>query len=128
MQRHPCLLLAVMLAFAPGVSAAEIPAGVGLASPARPFAQGFSSLFKSAAPATIRGPAGLVPPNAPATAAPRRQPGMAVGMTAPGGVCRPALIAAEARYGIPTGLLQAIGLVESGRRDEGTGTRQPWPW
>ena len=40
----------------------------------------------------------------------------------------PAPIAAEARYGVPTGLLQAIGLVESGRRDEVTGRREPWPW
>ena len=43
-------------------------------------------------------------------------------------MCRPALVAAEARHGIPTGLLQAIGVVESGRRDEATGVRQPWPW
>jgi len=38
------------------------------------------------------------------------------------------LSAAEKRYGIPTGLLQAIGLVESGRRDETTGKRESWPW
>jgi hypothetical protein len=43
-------------------------------------------------------------------------------------MCRPALIAAEARHGIPAGLLQAIGLVESGRRDAATGRREPWPW
>ena len=36
-------------------------------------------------------------------------------------MCRPALAAAEARYGIPTGLLQAIGVVESGQHDERTG-------
>jgi hypothetical protein len=38
------------------------------------------------------------------------------------------LVAAEARHGIPSGLLQAIGLVESGRRDAATGRREPWPW
>ena len=43
-------------------------------------------------------------------------------------MCRPALVAAEVRHGIPSGLLQAIGVVESGRRDEATGARQPWPW
>jgi hypothetical protein len=43
-------------------------------------------------------------------------------------VCRAALAAAEARYAIPAGLLQAIGIVESGRADAVTGARQPWPW
>lgn len=32
------------------------------------------------------------------------------------------------RHGIPTGLLQAIGMVESGRRDPATGKSEPWPW
>jgi hypothetical protein len=43
-------------------------------------------------------------------------------------MCRPAIAAAEARLGIQPGLLQAIGIVESGRRDPTTGIRQPWPW
>jgi hypothetical protein len=32
------------------------------------------------------------------------------------------------RCGIPAGLLQAIGQVESGRRNPDTGSRGPWPW
>jgi len=46
----------------------------------------------------------------------------------PGQACRAAIAAAEQRYGIPTGLLAAIGEVESGRTDPATGARLPWPW
>ena len=49
-------------------------------------------------------------------------------MNIAGTMCRPALAAAETRHGIQAGLLQAIGMVESGRRDLTTGIRQPWPW
>jgi soluble lytic murein transglycosylase-like protein len=35
---------------------------------------------------------------------------------------------AEARAGLPEGLLLAIGKVESGRRDPTTGRFLPWPW
>ncbi len=42
--------------------------------------------------------------------------------------CRAAIAAAEQRHGIPRGLLAAISVVESGRRDEVTGERAPWPW
>ena len=63
---------------------------------------------------------------ASATTPPRRAAGLA-GTTHPRNA--PALpVAAEVRHGIPSGLLQAIGVVESGRRDEATGARQPWPW
>ena len=72
-------------------------------------------------------PAIPAPLNTP-PAAPRAMQPIATGAITAGGMCRPALIAAEARHGIPTGLLQAIGVVESGRRDEATGVRQPWPW
>ena len=44
------------------------------------------------------------------------------------GVCGPAIAAAEAAAHTAPGLLAAIGLVESGRSDPRTGTRQPWPW
>jgi hypothetical protein len=47
---------------------------------------------------------------------------------APGGLCAMAAQAAEQRYGLPTGLLFAIGQVESGRPDAATHQRQPWPW
>ena len=35
---------------------------------------------------------------------------------------------AERRHELPSGLLRAIGRVESGRRDPGTGKIAPWPW
>ena len=42
--------------------------------------------------------------------------------------CRAAIGVAERESGIPAGLLQAIGRVESGRRDPATGQFAPWPW
>lgn len=45
----------------------------------------------------------------------------------PGGWCRAAIAAAERGFGIPTGLMAAIGVVESGRRGAG-GRVDPWPW
>jgi len=45
-----------------------------------------------------------------------------------GALCRAAIRAAEAAANIPAGLLQAIGRVESGRRDPATGRIAPWPW
>lgn len=42
--------------------------------------------------------------------------------------CRAAITIAEREAGIPAGLLQAIGRVESGRRDPATGRFAPWPW
>ena len=48
--------------------------------------------------------------------------------TQPAAVCEAAGTAAEARHGIPAGLLNAIGRVESGRRDPATGRRAAWPW
>ena len=44
------------------------------------------------------------------------------------GVCEAPILAAERRYAIPTGLLLAIAIVETGRPDKATGRRQPWPW
>ena len=46
----------------------------------------------------------------------------------PGAACRAAIAVAERERAIPTGLLQAIGRVESGRRDPVTGAFAPWPW
>jgi hypothetical protein len=42
--------------------------------------------------------------------------------------CRAAIAQAERDAGIPAGLLQAIGRVESGRRNPETGVAGPWPW
>lgn len=43
-------------------------------------------------------------------------------------LCRDAIAIAEREHAIPPGLLQAIGRVESGRRDPATGRFGPWPW
>ena len=46
----------------------------------------------------------------------------------PGAACRAAIATAERERAVPAGLLQAIGRVESGRRDPATGHFAPWPW
>ncbi|MBR0650939.1 lytic transglycosylase domain-containing protein [Roseomonas terrae] len=46
----------------------------------------------------------------------------------PGAACRAAIATAERERAIPAGLLQAIGRVESGRRNPATGAFSPWPW
>jgi hypothetical protein len=118
-----------MLTCAPCLAAADVPAHAGPTTPARPFTQDFVSLFQSPAPRIIRDAISPIPSNPTATATvPRIALPQSTGTSAPGAMCRPALVAAEARYGIPNGLLQAIGIVESGRRDDTTGARQPWPW
>jgi hypothetical protein len=43
-------------------------------------------------------------------------------------LCRAAIAQAEQEFGIPRGLLAAIGRVESGRRDPDSGDIGPWPW
>ena len=45
-----------------------------------------------------------------------------------GQLCRQAIAAAERAHGIPAYLLAAIARVESGRRDQVSGTFNPWPW
>jgi hypothetical protein len=45
-----------------------------------------------------------------------------------GQLCRQAIAAAEKAHGIPSHLLAAISRVESGRRDQASGTFNPWPW
>lgn len=52
----------------------------------------------------------------------------AVAAPGPGLRCRRAIAAAEAADGIPPRLLQAIGLVESGRPVVGSTAMLPWPW
>ncbi len=44
------------------------------------------------------------------------------------GACESAIGAAERSARTAPGLLHAIGLVESGRRDPASGQRRPWPW
>jgi hypothetical protein len=43
-------------------------------------------------------------------------------------LCRDAIQKAEIRYGLPRGLLLAIGRVETGRPDPLSGQMEPWPW
>ncbi len=42
--------------------------------------------------------------------------------------CDRAAARAEAQWALPSHLLSAIGMVESGRRDVGGGRPLPWPW
>ncbi|MFC7473693.1 lytic transglycosylase domain-containing protein [Dankookia sp. GCM10030260] len=46
----------------------------------------------------------------------------------PGQLCRPAIQAAEREHKVPTGLLHAIGKVESGRPDASGRNVAAWPW
>lgn len=46
----------------------------------------------------------------------------------PGALCRAAIATTERSTTIPSQLMIAIGLVESGRRDAVTGQISPWPW
>lgn len=86
-------------------------------------------------PGLILGPArtGALIPAGPFWQAPGRpgkaSPPRAVAPVAagPGELCRQAIAAAEPAHGIPPHLLQAIGLVESGRPVAGGGAL-PWPW
>lgn len=63
--------------------------------------------------------AGFGPAGPASAAGPVRRP--AIG-------CEAAIAAAEQAGDTAPGLLHAIGLVESGRRDARTGDRRPWPW
>ena len=119
-------MLFALLPGLPGAARAERgPAGAWFASPA------------STAPGGAAAPAlpGEIPDRIPffAVPAPLGHPpaghpssdgAAAVG---PGRACRQAIATAEQGAGIPPRLLQAIGLVESGRT-AADGTRRPWPW
>lgn len=43
-------------------------------------------------------------------------------------VCQSAIRSAELRYRLPSGLLAAVGRIESGRPSPITHSTQPWPW
>ena len=49
------------------------------------------------------------------------------GTLSPSALCRAAIAGAERASGVPDRLMQAIGVIESGRRDELGGTTA-WPW
>lgn len=129
----PLVLFALTLSLA-GPARAQ-PAPVPMASMgSRVSGGGFGFLFQPPAPRIIPAPgaaAGSFVPGA-APSAPARLAGPVVPRPSdalrPPEQCRAAIVAAEARHGIPRGLLAAIGAVESGRRDPATGQRAPWPW
>jgi hypothetical protein len=110
MLRHVLAPLLILVLFA-------LPARAELLRPPGAGFQGFRTLLHPPPPRAT-------PPAAPAAPA---VPGPG-GAVWPGNLCRAAIAAAELRHGIPAGLLQAIGLVESGRADPATGRRMPWPW
>ena len=101
-RRRLCFLLALGLAIAPRLAVAEGLPGCGPITQLRPPTRDYGSLFHSPASRITRYPVGPMPLYAAAIS---------------GAVCRAALAAAEARYAIPAGLLQAIGIVASGRRN-----------
>ncbi len=98
----------------------------------RPLPQGFSSFFQRPASGNspLDAPYGAtrvaVGAGVPGPVRPFQSGAGATG--APSAMCRAAINAAELRHGIPAGLLLAVGVVESGRRDAVTGARLPWPW
>jgi Transglycosylase SLT domain len=53
---------------------------------------------------------------------------LAAGPVTEGGLCGDAIQAAQDRHAVPSGLLFAIGEVESGRPDPVTHRLVPWPW
>ena len=109
-------LLALFAAFLPAAANAQPSHPPGRSFP------GFHALFHVPPPAAPPLTAARMPsPPAPATPS-------ALGSASPGSLCRAAILAAERAHAIPTGLLFAIGLVESGRTDPQTGQRLPWPW
>jgi hypothetical protein len=121
------LLIALVLLGSHAVMA-ETPRQRDAMLPAQPPVVGFGALFRSDPGLGAWRPVQSWVASVPRVAGPPTASSDARGVSAAGGMCRPALIAAEVRYGIPQGLLLAIGLVESGRRDEQTGRREPWPW
>ena len=114
-------MLFALLSGWPGTACAERgPAGGWFSGPASPVPG--------------RSPAPVVPGEIPDRVAffavpPPMHPPPDAGAAAvgPGRACRRAIATAEQSAGIPPRLLQAIGLVESGRT-AADGTRRPWPW
>lgn len=57
-----------------------------------------------------------------------QHPGTLHAASGPGEQCDEAARRAEQQWGLPDGLLHAIGIVESGRPDPAGGHATPWPW
>lgn len=58
----------------------------------------------------------------------RARPSLPSSIPAASALCRSAIMAAERAVHLPDRLLDAIAVVESGRRDPVSGTVYPWPW
>ncbi|MEJ1978807.1 MAG: transglycosylase SLT domain-containing protein [Acetobacteraceae bacterium] len=56
------------------------------------------------------------------------RPALPTSIPAPSALCRSAILAAERATRVPDRLLDAIAVVESGRRDPVSGAVYPWPW
>lgn len=104
MERYVALLLAALLAPLPAMGQS-----IGILQPAPRIVAAQS-------------------PVAVPTLLPQRPVPAPVSATDPTLQCRAAIARAERDGGIPAGLLQAIGRVESGRRNPETGTAGAWPW
>ncbi len=126
---HPHSTLLVFLLALPFACAPGDPSRAEPASGAAP--RPVTALFGTP-PGT--GQAVVPPPKPPAGTtvplSPQVRPASFAGQAAPspGEACRVAIVQAAVRYHIPTDLMLAISLVESGHRDPVTGTRMPWPW
>ncbi len=150
-------LTALFLAGALGIAAGSALADDNSSQPSKltpvkPTTQAAGTLPKAAAPpnpddnppvvVNVTKPAGAQPPAPASSAAPQPATAATVAAPAPGPKpavisaaplppapsCLPEIAKAERRYKIPDGLLVAIALTESGRRDEETGIFTPWPW
>ncbi len=56
------------------------------------------------------------------------RPALPASIPAPSALCRAAILQAERSGHVPDRLLDAIAVVESGRRDPVSGAVYPWPW
>jgi Transglycosylase SLT domain len=117
----------VVLPSSAGAESAAVPPGL-IAGP------GWGGALAGAAPARVAqgiavGPFWRLPPPVvpPAPRQASRTPA-ASAAAGPGLRCQQAIASAEAAEGIPPQLLQAIGLVESGRPAPGGIGVLPWPW
>lgn len=123
-------LLALTVANAPcGICRAQ-PAGWSSGAASAPFPRAATGLFASSPGTGQRISGGQTPPAGANMPSPPARPAMAAGQASPspGEACRVAILQAAARYHIPSDLMLAISLVESGHRDPVTGIRMPWPW
>jgi hypothetical protein len=113
------ILLAMMAILAAGqVRADLLPAGREIDSSVAGRPAGILLIPRAAATPTLRA-------SQPAST----RTGINPVVSQPAGeACRRAVAAAERAHGIPVHLLAAIARVESGRRDQSSGTFDPWPW